>query len=103
MDSERPTLFPRRDPTGNWIKDHSLSLVIAAILAVQFAIAIWTGFNEWSSQQADHSGQASFSDPEFWIFLAYETNMSTLADTYGVLLIVLLSKWFYERGSAESK
>lgn len=95
-------LFPRKEPTGSWIKDHSLSLVISAMLLLQLIFAVWAGFNEWSSQQTDHNGQSSFYDPEFWIFLAYETNMSTLADTYGVLLIVLLSKWFYERGSAES-
>lgn len=83
--------------------EHSLSLALAAILMVQLILAVWSGFNEWASQQADHGGSANtLWSGEFWTFLAYEINMSTLADTYGVLIIVLFSKWFYERGSNES-
>lgn len=87
------SLFRREPATGVWWKDHSLSLVLIAILLAQTGFILWAGWREWS---ADPKGS-------FWIWWWYEYTVSLVADTYGVVLIVLLSKWFVERGSAESK
>jgi hypothetical protein len=97
-------LFRTKDPTGVWWRDHSLSLVVGLILLVQTIFALLTGRQEWMADQADHSGQAAqaFVSSEFWTWWSYEYVTSLVADTYGVLLIVLLSKWLFERGSAES-
>lgn len=96
------SLFPQREPTGSWWKDHSLSLIITAILVVQTIWTILVGHAEWLSQQVDHGTKAAGWPTEFWQWWSFEYINSLVADTYGVLLIVLLTKWFYERGSAES-
>lgn len=40
--------------------------------------------------------------PGYWWHFTTEMLASVLADTYGALLLVLLTKWFYEAGSSES-
>ena len=94
-------LFPTRKPTGSWWRDHSLSLVIGAILVTQTVWVIVTGHAEWLTQQEEHGGAAVGWPWEFWQWWSFEFVNSLVADTYGVLLIVLFTKWFYERGSAE--
>lgn len=94
-------LFPARKRTGVWWRDHSLSLVIGAILLVQTGWVLYTGHAEWVSAQQDHSAPAAGWPWEFWQWWSFEFVNSLVADTYGVLLIVLLTKWFYERGSDE--
>lgn len=82
-------LFPnvnRDGGGGSWWQEHSLSLFLAAVLVVQtggWAVAKLAGptWDEWAGE---------------WL-------LSILADTYGALLLVLASKWFFERGSSESK
>lgn len=95
-------LFRTVEPTGVWWKDHSLSLVITAILLAQTAFLVWGGHAEWVTQQKDHGANAFGWGGEFWTWWTYEYVVSLVADTYGVLLIVVLSKWLVERGSAES-
>ena len=96
-------LFPRRAPTGVWWRDHSLSLVLAGMLLTQTAHALWAGHYVWLSEQADHGSKGASGWPaDFWIWWSWEYNVSLVADTFGVLLIVLLTKWLYEEGSDES-
>lgn len=86
-------LFQHRPPTGSWWRDHSLSLVLTAIMATQTVLAVWSGRYVWSLEQLGGS---------FWTWWIWEYNVSLVADTFGVLLIVLLSKWLKEVGSSES-
>lgn len=96
-------LFPKRAPTGVWWRDHSLSLVLAAVLVVQTAYAVWAGHRVWLLDQADHGAPGASGWPsDFWLWWSWEYNVSLVADTYGVILIVLLTKWLYEEGSEES-
>lgn len=92
----------RRYQGDNWFRQHSLSLILAAILIAQFTIAWFTGLPEWYSQQ-QHSGEQVGVDIGYIWHWLYDNTVSLLADTYGALLLVLFSKWFYEKGSAESK
>lgn len=94
-------LFPPRQRSGVWWRDHSLSLVVGAILLVQTVWVVYSGHVEWLSQQRDHGGGETGWPLEFWQWWSFEFVNSLVADTYGVLLIVLLTKWFYERGSDE--
>ena len=55
----------------------------------------------FSREQPFGEGVPTFGR-EFWAWWGWEYNVSLVADTFGVLLIVLLSKWLYEEGSAES-
>jgi hypothetical protein len=96
-------LFPRREPSGVWWRDHSLSLILAAILLVQTAFAVWAGHEVWLGDQRDHGSETAGWPGDFWLWWSWEYNVSIVADTYGVILIVLLSKWFYEVHSKESR
>jgi hypothetical protein len=84
-----------------WFKRHSLSLVLTALLVAQTVLAIFSGVYVWNREQPLGDGIAALG-PEFWIWWTWEYNISLVADTFGVLLIVVLSKWLYEQGSAEN-
>lgn len=90
-----------QDEDSHWIKRHSLSLVLTALLIVQTAHAIFAGVYVWNREQPLGEGVAALGT-EFWVWWSWEYNISLVADTFGVLLIVVLSKWLYEQGSAES-
>ncbi|KQV26650.1 MULTISPECIES: hypothetical protein [unclassified Microcella] len=85
---------------GSFWQRHSLSIVLAAILVVQTLVAVLAGHHVWVGEQ-EHAG-APLEASEFWIWFFWEYNISIVADTYGVILIVLLSKRLVEKGSAES-
>lgn len=82
-----------------WWRDHSLSLVLGAILAAQTVVAVTTGAYVYAREQP-LPGDVWSAD--WWAWWIWEYNVSLVADTFGVLLIVLLSKWLREVGSAES-
>lgn len=94
-------LFPTKRRTGVWWKDHSLSLVVGAILVGQLVFTLWAGYRAWQAEQAAHGESIGFG-ADYLTWWWYETMQSTQADTYGVLLVVLATKWFFERDSAES-
>lgn len=85
---------------GTFFQRHGLSLTLAAILVVQTVVALLTGHHVWVGEQETH-GQP-LDAAEFWIWWIWEYNISLVADTFGVILIVLLSKRLEEEGSAES-
>jgi hypothetical protein len=85
----------------NWFLRHSLSLVLVAILVVQSIAFHFTRLPEWVAEQQAHQESTALW-PEYWFHYGSEWFVSVLADTYGALLLVLLTKWFYEAGSAES-
>lgn len=86
---------------GNWIKDHSLSLVLGVIFLAHAAGYWFSEWPVWKQEQTVHQEQINIV-PDFLLHYVAEMNVSLVADAYGVLLIVLLSKWFIERDSAES-
>ena len=90
-----------QDGEDGWFKNHSLSITIGIMMILQTAYAVWSGAHVWAKEDP-----FSLKDPalstDFWIWWSWEYNVSLVADTFGVLLIVLFSKWFYEKGSAES-
>lgn len=87
---------------GSWFRDHSLSLVLTALLIVQSVVFHFTELPDWVSEQRDH-GSSTGLWPDYWLHYTAEWFVSVLADTYGALLLVLFSKWFFEQGSAESR
>lgn len=96
-------LFAVREPSGVWWRDHSLSLVLAGLLMAQTAHALWAGHEVWLGEQRDHGSGLAGWPGDFWVWWSWEYNVSLVADTFGVILIVLMSKWFYEVGSKESQ
>jgi hypothetical protein len=85
---------------GTFWQRHSLSIVLATILIAQTCLALWAGNHVWVGEQTSHGDPLDYR--EFWIWFVWEYNISLVADTFGVILIVLLSKRLEEEGSAES-
>ncbi len=75
------------------ISEHSLSIVLISILIAQTVTF-------FLSTYPDGNG-AIEPGISYWDWALGEYMLSTLADTYGMVLIVLLSKYFWERGSKE--
>lgn len=94
-------LFPAKRKEGNWLWQHSLGLTLTVLLTLQTAHAIWAGHHVWVQESRTHGDKASGWPVDFWIWWSWEYNVSLVADTFGVLLIVMLSKWLYEKGSSE--
>lgn len=90
-----------QDPHSPWIKRHSLSLVLVVLLAVQTAHAVAAGAYVWNREHPLGDGLPAWGR-DFWVWWSWEYNVSLVADTFGVLLIVILSKFLYEEGSSES-
>ncbi len=86
---------------GSFLQRHSLSIVLAVILLAQTVAAMAAGHHVWVGEQRVHEQPLEIA--EFWIWWFWEYNLSIVADTYGVILIVLLSKRLVEEDSAESK
>jgi hypothetical protein len=93
-------LFPQKDPTGRWWVDHGLSIVLVVILLAQTLHAVWSGWYVFGHEQPFGKAVEPGSYG-FWMWWGYEYNVSLVADTFGVLLIVILTKWLNERGSDE--
>jgi cell division protein FtsW (lipid II flippase) len=87
-------LFDKKEPTGKWWVDHSLSLVLLALMLVVGVVSAIAGYQVWEAEE---------NQVEFWIYYLHTAGSGFFDEIMGVLLIVMLSKWFYERGSAESK
>jgi hypothetical protein len=90
-----------QDPESAWFKRHSLSLVLSGLLIAQTVHAMMAGAYVWNREQPLGDAIPAWGR-EFWVWWSWEYNVSLVADTFGVLLIVVLSKWLYEEGSAES-
>lgn len=70
-------------------------------MVLQLIVVIVSGYYifqwiEWSPDMPVSFGTALL------IWLIFSVTLSIVADTYGALLLVLASKFFYEQGSAES-
>ena len=91
----------RKWQRAGWLKRHSLSLVLLALMLAQTAAYFGLLWPLWTEEQTAHGQPAPFGSFQrsFWA----EMMVSILADTYGALLLVLFSKWFFERGSVESR
>lgn len=77
-----------------WVKDHGLSLAIAGIMLVQTIAVLLLGYELWLVEQ---------QHPNFWVWWSFEYHNSLVADVFGALLLVVLTKRLREKGSAESK
>lgn len=84
----------------SFFKKHGLSLAFLAILLVQTLVALYFGHIVWMGDQQDHQNALDYAD--FWSWWLYEYNVSLVADVFGALLLVLLTKKLYEKDSEES-
>ena len=87
---------------GTFWERHSLSIVLIALMVFQTVISILAGFHVWSGEQ-ELFGLDPSDMSEFWIWFLFEYHISLVADVFGAILLVLLTKRFREIDSAESK
>ncbi len=83
--------------TYRWWREHSLSITLAGFLLAFMAVSFATGVAQFTVEQPPFTWGA------FWTWWTYETVTSLEADVFGFLLIVLLSKKLWERGSSEGE
>jgi hypothetical protein len=76
------------ETTRRFLRNHSLSIILLSVLLLQTIVYLTTV-------------QPFLPKQDETRFVISEFVLSILADTYGMLLIVLLSKWFFEKGSRE--
>ena len=88
---------------NSWLGRHSLSVALIVLLLLQSYAFYRFRLPEWISDQQAHGTKNPKVWPGFWEHYWGEYMVSILADTYGALILVLFSKWFFEQGSAESK
>lgn len=94
-DHERPTIL-------GMLRQHSLTIILVLLLIGQLTAYWFQGLSVWRSEQEAHQQVAEIW-PDYATHYMSEVWVSILADTYGALIIVFLTKYFYERRSAESK
>lgn len=83
----------QRRTSDSWLKQHSLSIVLTTIFLSFTGATIILGRPVYTAEEL-HIG--------FWQWWAYEYTMSLVADNWGALALVVLTKFLFERGSAES-
>lgn len=91
---------------GVWLKlyNNSLSLAFALLFLLSFFLHLYGSLKDYNEEQELH-GQAPLtawnylSEPRFW----FESFQNWQSEFLAVLSIVLLSIWFRQKGSPESK
>lgn len=96
-------LFPEVRKDSSWFYRHSLSIVLAILLLLQTAYSVWAGHKVWVDELIAHDHAVHGWPAEFWIWWSWHYNVALVADTFGVILIVLLTKYLYEQGSSASQ
>ncbi|HST63251.1 MAG TPA: DUF6766 family protein [Longimicrobium sp.] len=94
----------RRGGLALKLYENSLSLVLASLFLVSLALHAVTGRVEYSAEQVQHGGPpASLMDyvtgPQFW----FESFQNWQSEFMSVAALTLLSIWFRQRSSPESK
>ena len=87
---------------GTFWEKHSLSIVLISLMALQTIISILAGHHVWAGEQ-ELFGLDPSEMSEFWIWFIFEYHISLVADVFGAILLVLLTKRLREVDSAESK
>jgi hypothetical protein len=80
--------------------DHSLGIVLVALFAAHVASTLYFGWDVYVAEAKTHQEPAVRH--EFFTWWFYEFHQSLVADVYGAMILVFLSKWFREKYSAES-
>jgi hypothetical protein len=84
-------------------QDHSLTIILAALALVVCAAGVWaTWFEFVHNEQGSPDGHHVFWSATFMAYFWMQVWMNFLPELMGLLTIVLLTKRFRERFSAES-
>jgi hypothetical protein len=94
-------LFTAKSEGSFWQK-HSLSIALISIMTIQTALSLIFGYQVWLGDQ-ENWGLPTSDTGQFFIWWTYEYQTSLVADVFGAILLVLLTKRLRESGSAEDK
>jgi len=70
-------------------------------MALQTVISILAGHHVWAGEQVVNGLDPSDMS-EFWIWWSFEYHISLVADVFGAVLLVVLTKYFREQDSNEN-
>jgi len=84
----------RHEPTGKWWVDHPLALLLSVLVAHLCIGAVVGYYLLWVPKQADMGLTADgFWEADYWRWFLIEANLALLAQPWGVLVPVLVTKW----------
>jgi hypothetical protein len=84
-------------------REHSLTIVLGVVLVAWLAAGTWATWTEFrTNETAGLEQHAPFRSRRFAAYYLMQLAMNFVPEVMGLLLIVLLTKWFRERFSAES-
>lgn len=79
-----------------WLRDHGLSIVLSTILVAFMAVSFVFGIWQYSAEQPP------FEWSGFMVWWVYETVTSLEADVFGAIVLVVFTKYLFEKHSAEA-
>jgi uncharacterized membrane protein len=83
--------------------EHSLTIIIALMALATLAAGVWSTWQEYlHNEQGTAGGHHEFWSLTFGVYFGMQVFMNFLPELMGLLTIVLLTKRFRERFSAES-
>lgn len=88
-------------PLG-FVQRHSLSIVLVVILIAQSVVFWYLGKRMFVAEETAH-GVENPQAADFRVWYWGQMTVSILADTYGAILLVVLTKRLREVGSSEDK
>jgi hypothetical protein len=89
---------------GRVWRDYSLSLVLAALFLVSWALQTWTGWVEFVAEQQEHGTVAEAFGPDGYVWVwAQATFENWQSEFLQLLTFVVLTTYLIHRGSHESK
>ena len=89
---------------GRVWRDYSLSIVLAALFLVSWALQTWTGWVEFVAEQQEHGQVAEAFGPDGYVWAwAQATFENWQSEFLQLLTFVVLTTYLIHRGSHESK
>ena len=89
---------------GRMWRDYSLSIVLAALFLVSWALQTWTGWVEFVAEQQEHGQVAEAFGPGGYIWAwAQATFENWQSEFLQLLTFVVLTTYLVHRGSHESR
>lgn len=84
-------------------REHSLTILLVLLLVAVLAVGTWATWHEFrTNETAGNEAHAPFVSQRFAVYWLMQLGTNYAAELMGLITIVLLTKKFRERFSAES-
>jgi hypothetical protein len=89
--------------TKKWWHDHSLTILLVICALLTLIAGLWSTWVEYAhNEQGFPEGHHAFWSLTFAAYFVMQITMNYLPELMGLITVVLLTKWFREKFSAES-